>query len=269
MTQQEMLKIAYDRGVAMALEDEEAMTKEAFVGAALGTLGRGIAKGIGGALGSSKVTSNLLRFGKGGTKGSLLGGTFTGGMSAMGAEEGERGKAFAKGFLPGAVGFGPGWQLGSKITNLASRRGVQALAGGGKAGGKVVGKMLHRSRAPIFTQKRRLANLKRKFTNLFRGKGNKKPIIPNKKGTPMMSQFVKDPAEGFKTLGSKALTKALPFGGGLAGASMLETPVNTLLGNDHSAPVSVPTSAAIYHTGRQAMGRGLGVTPQQYYPRNY
>ncbi|RLI86684.1 MAG: hypothetical protein DRP01_03700 [Archaeoglobales archaeon] len=251
MDRDEMLKIAYMRGVATAAEGYPGLVKEAIVGNLLGLAGKGIAKGVGKMLGSPKATSRMMHFGKGGTKGSLAGGTLTGGINALGAPEGERGEAFARGFLPGAISFGPAWQLSSRLGRLAGKKGLSSIAGGGAQGARVVGRAVRRAKSPVFTQKR--------FSNLWRSKADK---LAPKRGTPMMKQFGQNPVEGFKTLGSKTLLSAMPFGAALYGSTLAEKGVGAITRKSPTPPMSTPGAAAIYHTGRQAMGRGYGFTPQ-------
>lgn len=55
-------------------------------------------------------------------------GLFSGGLSALSAEPGERGDAFLKGFVPGALG-GLGWGVGSNLASKGlGRLGIKQLA---------------------------------------------------------------------------------------------------------------------------------------------
>lgn len=99
-----MLKIAYQKGLAQALE-EAGMDKKAFLGA-LGTVGRGIlGAGKGAWKGLSKITPG---------GGDTLGfGLFGGGMGALSAEPGSRLEGFGKGLGTGLIG-GVGWHYGTR-----------------------------------------------------------------------------------------------------------------------------------------------------------
>lgn len=262
MTKDELLKIAYARGVEAALEDS-GMEKDAFIGPLLGWIGRGAAKGIGRLAGKPPLGQRLMAFGKGATRGSLLGGTFTGGMSALSAPEGERGEAFLRGFLPGAVGFGPGWQLGSRLGRLGAERGLWALTGTGAKGARAFSSAVQRAGRPVFSQRR--------LSNLLPWHWGKR-ALPRKAGMPLVQETFKDPRGALKTLGSKALLTGIPFGTAMLGSSIAEAPVSALTQKAPTA-IEAPTAAAVYHAGRQAMGRGFGLTSEgqvyPVYPSNY
>lgn len=237
MTRDELLKIAYAQGMTAALEDA-GMTKEAIplLSPALKWLGK---KAIGGITRlSPKAGRYAASIGKGTSKSMLMGGLFYGGMSALGAPEGERGKAFVSGFLPGALSFG-GWHLAQRGARTALMRGARGIAG--REGAANLRRMSH---TPWFSNKR-----------WFR---KSKPIS---KEMPVFKQLMTpgQRVSGLKTIGAKTYRSALPLGAGIAASGAIDTAFEP--------EVSTVPAAAIYHTGRQAMGRGLGMTPQtQSYP---
>jgi len=112
------------------------MEKQAFVSGAFGALGKGI---LGGAtrLGAPKwALKGMETVGKGMGRDAALFGTLGGGLSALTAPEGERGKAFARGFLGGAAG-GAAWAGGQNI----ARAGLGKMLGKTQGGISRLGKL--------------------------------------------------------------------------------------------------------------------------------
>lgn len=240
MTQNEMLKIAYAKGVTAALEDA-GMTKEAIplLSPALKWLGKKAVGGI--SRFSPKAGRYAASIGQGTGQSMLMGGLFSGGMSALGAPEGERGSAFLSGFLPGALSFG-GWHLAQRGARTALMGGARGIAG--REGAANLRRMSH---TPWFSNKR-----------WFR---KSKPIS---KEMPVFKQLMTPGRRlsGLQTIGAKTYRSALPLGAGLAASGVID--------QAFEPEVSTVPAAAIYHTGRQALGRGYGLTPQtQSYPNNY
>jgi hypothetical protein len=249
MTQNEMLKIAYAKGVTAALEDA-GMTKEAipFLSPALKWLGK---KAIGGI---SRLSPQAGRYaatiGKGTGKSMLMGGLFSGGMSALGAPEGERGSAFLSGFLPGALSFG-GWHLAQQGARTALMGGARGIAGREGAAA-----LRRAARTRWFSNKKLLRNTPERL--LPRGTLLKEPPAPIFKQLMTPGQRM----SALKAIGAKGYRSALPLGAGLAASGVID--------QAFEPEVSTVPAAAIYHTGRQALGRGYGLTPQtQSYPNNY
>jgi len=136
---EDMLKLAYAQGYALALE-EEGLEKTAFWGGAL-SLGRRLLLGATkpGATGWGKVMGEGGLLGREGLlRKGYLGDAFQfgllgGGLNAIGADEGQRMSAFGKGFGLGAIG-GAGWRLGGQLGTGAMKRMATGPLGGTQFG---------------------------------------------------------------------------------------------------------------------------------------
>lgn len=273
MNKNAFLKQAYLQGLEKAANEAyaEGFKKEAIWGALskalpwIGRLGKGAIKAAPSATGAASTATkapgllghakSLFGFGGKGTLGSGLSaplrpflgregahqalgfGTLGGTIGALGAEEGDRLKAFGKGFGLGTIG-GAGWHVGQK--------GSQALMKGiARTGGKNVGsvrKALRRVTAKPAAGKQDLQGLSKIYSS---GKG---------------------PLETAKYLGARGAYGVGGLGAGILASGAAESKAEKYIPSLRStAPHTIRQLIKPPFAAAQAVSRGrLGLTPGEY-----
>ena len=170
--EQDLSALCKTAGARTALEDLGFEKQAIFATLAkpLGWLGQ---KAVGAVAkrGMPRLARGMETVGKGMGTDAMMFGTLGGGLSAATAPEGERGKAFARGFLGGAAG-GAAWAGGQNI----ARAGAKGLLG---LGGKGAHKTLGEAGTARWDALREAGK-----SHHWLGLGSKKPAVPSESWNP-------------------------------------------------------------------------------------